>query len=109
MREPVMTENATLIIECDAEVAQRVTEVFRECEADVQGSPEQYLDGSQIDSWVLVVGIALRTSPRIIDALGRFLTRNNLKSISVGDLTIENPKREDLPELFATIQAGRTE
>ena len=99
-----MPATDTLILKCDGRVVDDIVTVFRESKVIVEASPLRHLDGQQVQEWVVLVGVVAQSSPRILDALSRFLTRNNLQSLKIGDMEIKNPRPEDVPMLMAAIR-----
>jgi hypothetical protein len=97
----------TLLIDCRSEDVAELRGLLEGAHAEVQASPERRLDGAVVTSWVVLASVAARSAPAVIDALRRFLTRNNLDTVSVGEITITNPRPEDLPQLLAAISAAR--
>ena len=96
----------TLIVKCDAGVVDSLTASFDESEAAIESSPLRHLDGQQANDWIVLIGIAVQTAPQVLDALRRFLTRNNIRSVKFGGVEIENPRPEDVERLVAVVTSG---
>jgi hypothetical protein len=94
-------EAAYLIVTCEASDATGLQSALRAGGAQVQSSERRRLDGGQATSWTLVATTAITAAPLIINSLRDFLRRNAIKSISIGDVTIENPRETDIERLLA--------
>jgi hypothetical protein len=104
-----MSATGVLIIRCDASVLNDLSKLLREAEVTAETSPQRHLDGAQVNDWVVLAAVAARTAPAVLNALSRFLTRNNLASVRYGDVEIKNPRPEDVPALAAAIERARDE
>jgi hypothetical protein len=102
-----MSATDVLIIKCDSADVDDLSALLREAEVTVETSPERYLDGGQVSAWIVLATVATQTAPALFDALSRFLTRNNLASVSYGDVEIKNPRPEDVLALVAGIESAR--
>lgn len=102
-----MSTADVLIIKCDADVLDELSALLREAEVTVETSPQRHLDGGQVNDWIVLATVAIQTAPALLDALSRFLTRNNLVSVSYGDIEIKNPRPEDVPALVSGIESTR--
>jgi hypothetical protein len=106
-REDPMSAPDVLIIKCNADGLDELSALLRDAEATVQASPQRHLDGEQVKEWIIVAIAAGQTAPVILDSLRRFLTRNNLESVTYGDVELKNPRPEDLAELASAIARAR--
>ena len=73
--------------------------------AEVEGSPTRGYDGSQTASWLLVATTAITTAPAVIAELRGLLGRKKVGSVTIGDLTIDNPTPEDVDRAWAVLEA----
>lgn len=104
-----MDEIGSLFVECDPEAAGELRRILEAQGSEVEGSSRRQLDGAQAESWVLVATMAVQTAPRILDALKGFLTRDAVKSVTAGDIKIENPRPEHVQQLLDAAMAHRGE
>ena len=81
-----------------------VRELLVAQDADVQTSPRRQLDGASATTWVVAATVAIRAMPLVINALRDFLTRNNVREIKFGDVSITNPRPEDTEQLMEVIR-----
>ena len=102
-----MSAADVLIIDCDASVLDELSGLLREAEVTVEASPLRRLDGGQVNDWIVLATVVTQTAPALLNALSRFLTRNNLASVRYGDVEIKNPRPEDLPALVSGIERAR--
>lgn len=102
-----MSATDVLIINCDASVLDELTRLFQEADATVETSPDRRLDGAQVPEWIVLATVVAQKAPALLDALSRFLTRNNLASVSYGDVEIKNPRPEDVAALASDIERAR--
>ena len=65
------------------------------------------LDGAQVPEWIVLATVIVQKAPALLDALSRFLTRNNLVSVSYGDVEIKNPRPEEIAALASDIERAR--
>jgi hypothetical protein len=97
-------EAATLLVTCAAEDVGLIRELLVAQDADVQASPRRQLDGASVTTWVIAATVAIRTMPLVINALRDFLTRNNVREIKFGEVSITNPRPEDTEKLIEVIR-----
>jgi hypothetical protein len=100
----VAADTATLILTCTAEDVDAVQEFFTAQEADVQASPRRQLDGASATTWIVAATFAIKAAPLMVNALREFLTRNNVREIKFGDVSITNPRPEDTEKLIEVIR-----
>ncbi len=102
-----MSATDTLIIKCDADVLDELSALLQEAKVTVETSPQRHLDGEQVKDWIVLAIVSIQTAPALLNALTRFLTRNNLTSVSYGDVEIKNPRPDDVPALASGIERAR--
>lgn len=95
-----MAETMTMVLTCDADAVEDLYALLREHDADAQRSTRRNLDGEAATTWVLVAGVAVQTAPALLDSLRKFLTRNRVEEIKVGDVTVRNPGPEEIASAF---------
>lgn len=95
----------TLLVTCDAAIVDDLRDALTGFDATVQTSPRRQLDGASAMSWLLAATVAIRTAPMLVNALREFLTRNNIRVIKIGDVSITNPRPEDVPMLLDAIHS----
>ena len=94
----------TLLVTCRVESVSLIRELLEAQDADVQTLPRQQFDPESAATWVVAGTVAIRTMPRVIEALREFLTRNNVRQIRIGDVSITNPRPEDTDKLIEVIR-----
>ena len=97
--------DTTFIFVCDAVSVEQLRTTLEEQGAIIQASPRRQLDGASAASWIVAATVAMRTAPLVINALREFLTRNNVREIKVGDISIVNPRPEDTDRLLEAIRS----
>jgi hypothetical protein len=93
----------TLVFDCAAEEVVAVSSALQSAGAQVQGSERQMLDGSTATAWVMVATTAITAAPAMLNALKDFLRRDAVTSVSVGGVTITNPRPEDVERILAQL------
>src|SRR5690242_7575971 len=99
-----MSGQTTVVLTCDASVADELRRVLADGGADVQAYSQRQLDGSAAASWVFLATVAIRPTPALLDSLRAFLTRNHVGKVTVGDVTITSPRPEDVDTLLEIVR-----
>lgn len=104
-----MSATDVLIVKCDASVVDELSGLLREAGVTVETSPQRNLDGGQVNEWIVLGVVAVQQAPALLNALTRFLTRDNLSSVRYGEVEIKNPRPEDVQALASGMQRARDE
>jgi len=100
-------DQVAFVMTCDAEDYDLIRKVIAEHADEVQASPRRQLDGASAVSWVLVAAIAVQKAPALIHAIGDFLTRNSVREIKVGKVSITNPQPEDVTRILDMLEQSK--
>ena len=98
---------AVLTLFCESTQVQALRASLAPKGLDVQTSERRNLDGTAVESWLVLATVAVQSLPATLQALTSFLRRNKIESLQLGDLVINNPRPEDVEaalqkELHAT-------
>jgi hypothetical protein len=74
-------------------------ELARTPEAKARVAEKLSLDGNPA-GWLVLIGLTIRALPAILDAVGRLIQNQRVKSISLGSVVVENPRPEDVERLI---------
>jgi hypothetical protein len=92
------------LITCDADQGEATREALANAGAEVQAAEKHMLDGATATSWMMVATVAITTAPAFLGALKDLLSRNAVRSITYGDVTITNPRPEHVKQLLEDLQ-----
>jgi hypothetical protein len=98
-----------VVVDVDRALADEVQELLTRAGADVEGSATRGYDGAQTASWLVIATTAITAAPAMLAELREFLGRNKARSISVGELTIENPSPQDVDRAWELVQSRSPE
>ncbi|WP_109524655.1 hypothetical protein [Nocardia aurea] len=90
----------TIILTCGADDVDEIDRHLSENGVAAQRSPRRQLDGAAATTWVLVAGVAVQSAPAILTSLRDLLTRNRVRELKIGDVTIVNPSPADVDKLL---------
>jgi hypothetical protein len=94
----------TYLITCDGDQGEATRGALVHAGAEVQATEKHMLDGATVTSWMMVATVAITTAPAFLRALKDLLSRNAVRSITYGDMTITNPRPEHVDQLLKDLQ-----
>jgi hypothetical protein len=95
-----MSQETLLITVKDESTAQVVRDFIHDMpETQTKIISSKHLDGDWT-TWILVATLAAQVLPDVLDFITTLLDKDKVQEITVGELTIRNPTREDVENLL---------
>jgi hypothetical protein len=82
------------------------TYLVEELDGDAHVAEKRGLDGS-VAEWIIVGGVAARSVKPLLDFVLRFVELRRVRRITVGDVTVENPRPQDVDRLIDRLPKRR--
>jgi hypothetical protein len=101
------TEEVIMVITCPSETVEPLTVLSSEHDAEVQSSDRRNLDGEALTSLLVIISVGIKTAPAFLQALTKFLQRNQVERIECEGIVIEKPRPEDVEDLKSHMLRGR--
>lgn len=105
---PTMTEKRTLVVSSSRAVNDDLVGLLKDLQVEHQTSTRRNLDG-ETAVWVLAATVGLQALPPVLNFLDSMANRRQIKKLKIGDIEIENPRKEDIQRFRALLDKQITE